>query len=191
MKLPCVDSRSIGVTTMTILETKPPIFDNKIMCFQIYSVFSKQFTSEWPFQCPIASRHNLGATIRDVLTSPDSTSPALDPQKPASPTMADEIGRISPTTASLTFPLQPQLSQQPNANICYTAGVIAASTSANFAPPSPTPPNTNISGSFLQIRLQHCKLIVVNSSYFRMVPIRGTSICLYSVLFILIVLLIA
>eukprot|EP00956_Cyclotella_meneghiniana_P036577 scaffold127589_cov46-Cyclotella_meneghiniana.AAC.1 len=96
--------------------------------------------------CTTASRHNLGATIRDVLTSPDSTSPALDPQKPASPTMADEIGRISPTTASLTFPLQPQLSQQPNANICYTAGVIAASTSTNFAPPSPTPPNTNISG---------------------------------------------
>ena len=46
MKLPFVDSRSIGVTTMTILETKPPIFDNKIMCFQIYSVFIKQFTSE-------------------------------------------------------------------------------------------------------------------------------------------------
>eukprot|EP00956_Cyclotella_meneghiniana_P035064 scaffold110902_cov30-Cyclotella_meneghiniana.AAC.1 len=31
----------------------------------------------------------------------------------ASPTMADEIGRISPTTGSLTFPPQPQLSQDP------------------------------------------------------------------------------
>eukprot|EP00956_Cyclotella_meneghiniana_P027206 scaffold60504_cov49-Cyclotella_meneghiniana.AAC.3 len=31
----------------------------------------------------------------------------------ASPTMVDEIGRISPTTGSSTFPLQPQLRQDP------------------------------------------------------------------------------
>eukprot|EP00956_Cyclotella_meneghiniana_P028994 scaffold69111_cov80-Cyclotella_meneghiniana.AAC.1 len=35
----------------------------------------------------------------------------------------------------------------PNAIIRYTAGVIAASASADFAPSSPSPPNTNISGS--------------------------------------------
>ena len=35
----------------------------------------------------------------------------------------------------------------PNANIRYTAGVIAASASADFAPPSPTQPNTNIFNS--------------------------------------------
>eukprot|EP00956_Cyclotella_meneghiniana_P009885 scaffold13666_cov54-Cyclotella_meneghiniana.AAC.2 len=33
----------------------------------------------------------------------------------------------------------------PNAIIRYTAGVIAASASADFAPPSPSPPNKNIS----------------------------------------------
>eukprot|EP00956_Cyclotella_meneghiniana_P013948 scaffold20531_cov67-Cyclotella_meneghiniana.AAC.4 len=60
----------------------------------------------------------------------------------ASPTTADEIGRISPTTGSLTFPLQPQLHQDPT-----SAGFIAASTSANFAPPSPTQPNVNTSDS--------------------------------------------
>ena len=35
----------------------------------------------------------------------------------------------------------------PNANIRYTAGVIAASASADLAPPPPTPLNTNISDS--------------------------------------------
>eukprot|EP00956_Cyclotella_meneghiniana_P014805 scaffold22320_cov24-Cyclotella_meneghiniana.AAC.1 len=31
----------------------------------------------------------------------------------ASPTMTEEMGHISPTTGSLTFPLQPQLGQDP------------------------------------------------------------------------------
>eukprot|EP00956_Cyclotella_meneghiniana_P024476 scaffold49204_cov36-Cyclotella_meneghiniana.AAC.1 len=71
-----------------------------------------------------SQRHDLGGPLRRVLTSPDSrcegaqahTSPALESQKPwrhPPSTMADEIGRISPTTGSLTFPLQPQLGLDP------------------------------------------------------------------------------
>eukprot|EP00956_Cyclotella_meneghiniana_P011210 scaffold15759_cov81-Cyclotella_meneghiniana.AAC.1 len=102
-----------------------------------------------------ARRHDLGAPLRRVLTSPIL---AAEVRKL---TLARHVshknhgvthhgGRNRPYLPNYwEFDLPPAVTTRPgpNAIIRYTAGVIAASASANFAPPSPTPPNTNISDS--------------------------------------------
>ena len=108
-----------------------------------------------PLQWLFRRFSRMGANLENATGAPETSSHVHFQQKTRSAKhknhgVTHHGGRNRPYLPNYwEFDLPPAATTQPrpNAIIRYTASVIAASASANFAPPSPSPQNTNISDS--------------------------------------------
>eukprot|EP00956_Cyclotella_meneghiniana_P022198 scaffold41617_cov75-Cyclotella_meneghiniana.AAC.3 len=109
----------------------------------------QRWSEEWQRRISFISKLKHGPSEEDIyellgVVKKVTFEPRL--HKEGEDDLNDELDAINPTN-NVSMDAQSTTRPRPNANIRYTAGVITASTSANFAPPSLTPPNTNISDS--------------------------------------------